>query len=149
LEPIQLKVLGRFPGEYFEKFSGVLYPVKPASEIILFCDYSSFEIPIGFSFNEVEDADKNKFSGIIVLKTVTQASALHFDGVPIGHKTICKFDVNEPALFNVLDKMKMIKSWYGSDEFLIFRRVDRDQESLASYPPTALKTYKVKLDGSE
>ena len=121
---IELKVVGILSKKLFLSFGKVLDANKlENNEIILFCDYSSFDIPVGYIFNTIMDSSGSKcFSGNILLRNVSQAFALEFDSIPKGHKTICKFQFAE-GIPEVVKKMSVIDDWYESDMYMIFSGV--------------------------
>lgn len=118
-----LRILGKFPLELLEKYKEVLncYSMK-SSEVILFCDYSEYDIPIGHIFNNIEDVqNKRLFSGAIMLKTVSQEFALQFDLIPKGYKTICKFEFLESNIPEAINNLPVLYGWHESNTTLILK----------------------------
>lgn len=120
---LELKILGRVSKDLVLKYKNVLnYSDRNLNEVILFCDYSNFNIPVGHIFDEI--GDKNGvvlFFGKIVLRKVSQEFALSYGLIPKGHKSICEFEFIESNLPEAINDLSVITDWYESKRFLIFR----------------------------
>jgi hypothetical protein len=119
---IKIKILGSLKKDIYPTFKDVLKISNyPNREAVLFVDYSEFDVPIEYIFTEIIDPDANKkYNGKIVLKSVSQDFLLKFDLIPMGHKTICKFKIEDQSLFNFINKLPKIDHWQESNKFLIF-----------------------------
>lgn len=118
---IKLKVLGRVDREILSELEKVLDLKNNANEIVLFCDYSMFDIPIGYKFKKIYNSNKKCiYNGEIILDKVTQNHALPFELVPYGYKTICKFIFPESEIPVDLFKYEAIRDWYESKATIIF-----------------------------
>lgn len=122
MEKVQLRIMGRPSKGIIDKFKKALdSDVKQGSGIILFCDYSNYDVPIGQIFNVVKDLGGNVlYSGAISLKKVTQEFLISYDFIPKGHKTICLFEVMDNSIKEILSIIPPIDDWYNSKRVLIF-----------------------------
>src|SRR5688572_32402570 len=108
---IELKILGKAEKNVCELFSEVMSDNRNLeNEIILFCDYSGFDIPVGYVFKKIIDANSNEFSGELILKSVSQQFARPFDMVPMGWKTICKFEIKDIFLLEILNSLESLNT---------------------------------------
>ncbi|SEM30932.1 hypothetical protein SAMN04488505_10416 [Chitinophaga rupis] len=90
-------------------------------EVLLFCDFSEFDIPIGAVFTIVKDMEGDEhLIGEVTLKSVTQGFFLPFDMVPAGHKTLCAFDLGKEQP-KIIQRLSAISDWYESKEYLILQ----------------------------
>ncbi len=126
MEPniVRLRVSGRLSDkELMSKFRLVLdYSPSRETEIILLCDYSEFDIPLGYVFGSIEDLNGQVvFTGDIILKKVTQQFVLSFDSVPQGWKTICKFEFVEQRIPEMVRTLPAASFWVGADPSLVLR----------------------------
>ena len=90
MEDIKVKVLGRLSNKVLGLYKGVL-DVKE-NDVVLFCDYSEFDIPVGYCFTRVVKSDNTILNCKVLLKKVSQQFLKPFDEIPHGWKTICKFE---------------------------------------------------------
>ncbi|RKR84849.1 hypothetical protein BDD43_5102 [Mucilaginibacter gracilis] len=89
-----------------------------------FCTYSEYEIPFGTRFNYL----KNNLSGTIVeiqatLVDATQQWGLPFDNVPMGYKTISRFEFTELGLDLIKREIPVIDSWSSTKSVFEFLRM--------------------------
>lgn len=114
---IELRLLGRPTIAIMNKFKKVfeLYKNEKTPFIILFCDFSEFEIPIGHHFRYIEiDKKRLLLKGLIILKSISQEHAILFESIPVGWKTICKFEILETADIDVFNILPEINQWSES-----------------------------------
>ncbi len=124
LEKIHLRVSGRLSDkELMSKFRLVLdYSPSRAWEVVLLCDLSLCDIPIGYGFNRIEDLEgKVVFKGLIVLKKVTQQFVLPFDALPKGWKTICKFEFADQLVPEVIRRLPAASYWVNAQASLVLQ----------------------------
>eukprot|EP01012_Entosiphon_sulcatum_P063630 TRINITY_DN91335_c0_g1_i1.p1 TRINITY_DN91335_c0_g1~~TRINITY_DN91335_c0_g1_i1.p1 ORF type:complete len:117 (+),score=6.10 TRINITY_DN91335_c0_g1_i1:17-367(+) len=93
IENKSIIITGKFPSSEIGLVKEVLnLDNLDESEIIVFCAFSEYEIPIGTVFNFAENMNGYVlYEGKIVLTGITQQFYRPFDGIPKGWKTICKF----------------------------------------------------------
>jgi len=93
------------------------------NEIVLLCNFSEFDIPIGHVFTIIEDNNGNEyFVGSIILEKVTQGFGVPFNMIPQGHKTICKFSFNNYKVPEIIKKrLPVVNNWHESNDFIVFR----------------------------
>ena len=116
---IELKVVGRASDGILIQFSSIFNLPIAQSEIVLFCDFSDCDIPIGYTFKNVDDRENNrKVEGTITLKKVTQQFGRLFELIPEGWKTICLFSFSAD-LSPLLLKLPVVSNWYDSKRYLI------------------------------
>jgi len=123
-DKIRLGVSGRLSDkELMSKFRLVLdYSPSKESEIILLCDFSRFDIPIGYVFNGIEDINGDLvFRGAIVLKKVTQQFVLPFDSLPQGWKSICKFEFLQNDIPEIVRSLPATSYWVNADVSLVLK----------------------------
>jgi hypothetical protein len=120
VEQFELKVVGILPEKLFTSFGDVLGCNKMTdNEIVLFCDYSRFDIPIGYAFSTIRDSRHVVlYSGSISLEGATQSFALKYDSIPKGHKTLCKFKFKE-GVPESIRTLPTLNDWYGAKTYLI------------------------------
>ncbi|QIL42309.1 hypothetical protein G7074_25450 [Pedobacter sp. HDW13] len=99
-------ITGRFPSSDFSLLREVLkFDVLNKLEVILYCLYSEYEIPLGTIFNRIENmSNQIVFEGQIELTNVTEQYLKPFDCIPMGWATICKFKFQDQiplALFEL------------------------------------------------
>ena len=80
--------------------------------IFLFCDYSSFEVPLGKVFNYIiNNSEKEVLETGMELIYITQEFLRPYDSVPIGHKTICQFKVDRKTSIYITEKFPILDTW--------------------------------------
>lgn len=108
-----IKIFGVLSKELEYKFKHVLnLPIKK-NEFIFFCDYSSYDIPIGFVFTKIRNDKTNQIFDNYKLRLmkVTQEHVIEYDMIPKGHKTLCKFENVDDKLIEPLKNLPSILSW--------------------------------------
>lgn len=97
MELKSIKCLGIIHKNLHSKFAEVLQiNHEENSTLCLFCDYSNFDIEIGYEFTKITTSDNpTVFSSRIELIKVSQQWSLPFEYIPRGHWTICKFKFHE------------------------------------------------------
>lgn len=121
---MKLRVIGKLDEELIKKYEKVLKygNSKKRIEIILFCDFSEFEIPIDYKFTSVENMEgKIILINGMILKNVSQEYIMSFDLIPLGWRTICKFQLLEKSSGKLLDQLPTIKHWSESSTFFILK----------------------------
>jgi hypothetical protein len=119
-ENIRLKVVGIMSNNLLFTFGKLLsFDGKSIDEVVLFCDYSSFDVPIGYSFKTIQDSNASiLYSGSMILVSVTQAYAIAYDSIPKGDKTICMFKFPNTNVPNIIYTLPIVTGWYSSDKCL-------------------------------
>ncbi|HEV3413398.1 MAG TPA: hypothetical protein VG101_13030 [Puia sp.] len=84
-----------------------------SKNLILFVDYSDFDISIGTEFTIfAEDIHGNKLHAINgKLIQVTQSWCKPFDQIPKGHKTVCEIEFDEQSANLIRSKLPTVESW--------------------------------------
>ncbi|TWV99431.1 hypothetical protein [Chitinophaga pinensis] len=123
MEKVRLKVLGRLHKDLNEKFSAGLdlFDLKD-NQLILFCDYSEFDISVGHVFTEVIDDQNGKAyqDCQIILKNVSQQFFQSFDSIPNGWKTVCKFEFMDNYTLDIMYELPQLYGWNEMERPLIF-----------------------------
>ncbi|MFT4155700.1 hypothetical protein [Parafilimonas sp.] len=121
MQKSKLKIVGIASDDLMRKHKIFYSKAITPNEILLFCDYSSIDIPIGYEFNFIENSDWTVlFSGTIRLKEITQEFMLPYDQIPKGHKSICKFEFINTNVPKLLLDLPTISDWYESSQYLYF-----------------------------
>lgn len=122
MKSIRIKIIGRLDDEMLLRSLEAFKPSSLGSnEILLFSDYSEFDIPIGYSFDEiVSESGVRTVSGKIKLIGVTQQMQVAFDEVPKGWKTICRF-VFLDGIPDIISDLPLLKNWEHTDQYLYFQ----------------------------
>lgn len=110
---VKIDILGMLrSGEVFEKFSKILSLDISSKQVLLFCDFSEFNIPIGQEFNLMKDIKNDiVFKGKFILKGISQQFEKQFDEIPIGWQTICKFEIIEGDFTKFLNYVPASDDW--------------------------------------
>lgn len=120
-EKITLKILGSANTNVIEKYTNILNYKENDMQVILFCDYSTYDIPKGYIFNHLMDPlSQNNISCKAKLKDISQEFGIPFDSVPKGYKTICNFKFSGINIPKMIMELPIINDWYESNESLIF-----------------------------
>lgn len=89
---------------------------KRTNSCIIFVDFSDFDIPIGTIFTifaENEDGTgSHEINGELV--QVTQQFLKPYDGIPLGHKTVCEIKLDDRSVNLLRSKLPIIDSWYDT-----------------------------------
>jgi len=123
MQTIELKVVGKLSKKLFDKFNDSLITKGlEFNELILFCDYSDFDIPIGHCFQSVREPDKQSpFYCNIILKKISEEFGISLELIPKGYKTICKFKFIDKNIPEIIKNIPEIIDWYESGTKLILR----------------------------
>jgi hypothetical protein len=118
-EIIRLRVVGTLPRKWFPKYDKALTLDKyEKKDSVLFCDFSNFDIPLGFCFKAIRNMTGDElFRGDIELMSVSQAFAIAFDYIPKGHKTICRFRF-KTGIPDIISSLPTVEDWYELNTFL-------------------------------
>lgn len=120
---MEVKVLGKCSDSILNDFQAQeIFVGLKANEVILFCDYSNFNIPIYSRFNSVRLKDEIIITDVSInLKEVSQQFFKTYNMIPIGWKTLCRFEFNdEEKLKEIVDILPEISGWDFSDGLLFF-----------------------------
>lgn len=115
--------------EYYLQISGVVSKssykfisngfTKPYNESLvlnLFCSYSEYEVPIGSEFNYLVNLQDNRVLKVkAILIDVTQAYGLSYNSVPLGHKTISRFEFSESDISLIKNEIPVADTWFSSN----------------------------------
>ncbi|WP_429047370.1 hypothetical protein [Chitinophaga sp. W3I9] len=93
MEKLRIKIIGKLKKELEDNFVEALdcHELK-SNQIIFFCDYSEFDIPVGYCFTEVVRSDNTILNCKVLLVNISQQFFKPFDEIPHGWKTISKFE---------------------------------------------------------
>lgn len=97
-----------------DKLSNKLnHDFKDNGTVFLFCDYSMFEIPLGRVFNYIIECNSTNriIKAKLELVYITQEFFQPYDFIPVGHKTICQFNLNQKAYKFISEKLPVIDTW--------------------------------------
>ena len=83
--------------------------------LVLFCDYSEFEIPIGAQFSIIKNDKIIIFSGIITLKKVTQQFFTFMESIPLGWQTICQFEFETKVPEDLRHSIPVVQDWFSAN----------------------------------
>lgn len=121
VEEANLKIRGAVSKHLLGRYHRLVNYRESTHDVVLFCDYSSFDIPLGYTFNRIEDLKNgNKVYSKIILKGVSQEFGISFDLIPKGYKTICNFQFIESDVPEIIDNLPLIADWYESENILLF-----------------------------
>ena len=88
------------------------------SQLLLFVDYSNFNIPRGSAFNFYKINENDLWVNCeIVLEYITQEWGKEYLNIPKGHKTICNFSGIDTI--PCLQLLPEADAWKLSDNYLI------------------------------
>ena len=112
---MELRVVGRLPIELITYYKNILeYFYNNTSEIILFCDFSEFAIAKNHLFKHIR-INNNIVECPILLKSISQEYMLPFESIPIGWKTVCKFEILETGKIELFSQLPEIQEWAESN----------------------------------
>ncbi|PSL18255.1 hypothetical protein [Chitinophaga ginsengisoli] len=123
MEKARLKVIGRLQKDLNKRFIHGLDLVDlKDNQLILFCDYSEFDISVDYVFTEIIDEQKGEvIPGChIILKNVSQQFFKPFDSIPHGWKTVCKFEFVNNNIPSVIYELPEVKGWDEIGRHLFF-----------------------------
>ena len=116
---MKIKVLGRLSIEMLNLYKDVL-DVKE-SDVILFCDYSEFDIPVGYGFSQIITKGNTILSCKVLLKGVSQQFLKPFDEIPYGWKTISKFEFVNGIIPDEIQMLPLLDDWIYTEKYLVFQ----------------------------
>ncbi|MFB6456947.1 hypothetical protein ACE38W_16870 [Chitinophaga sp. Hz27] len=121
MEHIRLNIEGRLKPTVESLFAEVfvLKELKP-NEIVLFCSFSGYNIPVGHRFSEISHKGVT-YKCNMVLKAVSQQFFKPFDEIPYGWKTICKFEFSDGEIPDDVKKLPALDGWAYVNENLVFQ----------------------------
>ncbi|MFY0256492.1 hypothetical protein ACDQ55_21365 [Chitinophaga sp. 30R24] len=119
MEDIKVKVLGRLSNKMFNLYKDVL-DVKE-NDVVFFCDYSEFDIPVGYCFTGVVKSDNTILGCKIRLKSVSQQFLKLFDEIPHGWKTIGNFEFIDGIIPDEVQMLPLLDDWIYSEKYLLFQ----------------------------
>jgi hypothetical protein len=89
-------------------------------QVVLFCAYSSFDIPVGHTFTYIQDHTKSEvYKGDFVLEAVSQQMCVPIPEITHGWKTVCKFEFSE-GIPDLVKDLREIKGWDSDGRYLTF-----------------------------
>lgn len=117
---MELKVIGRLTTELIWLYKDILeyLPNSTALEIMLFCDFSEFEIHTNHLFQRIQFNEKI-FDCPLLLKSISQEYMLPLEMIPIGWKSICKFEVLQAGKIELFSELPEISQWNESITFFL------------------------------
>lgn len=117
MDSIKIKIVGKASNKRISQYKEAFNCGSLSNnELLMFCSFSGFDIPIGQVFNIIEDLEeKNTLNSRIILKDVTQQMWKPFDSIPAGWKTICLFEFALGEIPDVVQKLPVINDWYDSN----------------------------------
>jgi hypothetical protein len=117
---MELRVVGRLTKDLINKYKDILeyFSNNNASEIILFCDFSEFEINKNYLFNNIR-VNENIIACPLLLKSISQEYMLPFESIPIGWKTVCKFEILEADNIKLINSLPEINEWSESNTVFV------------------------------
>ena len=118
---IELRTVGKATKDLINKFRNTFpFYQNDKKEIILFCDYSEFEIPQDYIFTSIHVGNKKSiFTSPVILKVISQEYFLRLHSIPIGWKTICLFEINENSDITLFNSLSEINEWSESETFYV------------------------------
>ena len=117
---MELKVVGRLTPELIQKYKHVLgySPGSYALEILLYCDFSEFEIPTNHVFEHIR-FNENSFDCSLLLKRISQEYMLPLEAIPVGWKTVCLFELLTTENSDLFGQLSEITQWSESKIFFV------------------------------
>jgi len=114
-------IRGRFPSSDFNLLREALkFDVLNKLEVIVYCLYSEYDIPLGTIFHRIENmGNQIVYEGEIKLTKLTQQYLKPFDGIPKGWKTICKFKFQDQIPLALIELPEV--SWDDAVSSLRFK----------------------------
>jgi len=100
------------------------------NELLIFLDYSYFDVPIGFNFSYLLEASNTKVVFPLnkgEIKYVTQQWGLPFaDGIPSGHTTICSIEFDPQSVNLLRSKIPIVDTWQGLNKSFLLSNVSNE-----------------------
>jgi len=119
---MELKIVGRLTESLINSYKNMLdYTSNDnITDIIVFCDYSKFEIKRNHVFENIWiNKTENVIKCSLVLKSISQEYMLPLESIPIGWKTICRFNVLDKEQIKLFQALPEINEWSESNSFFI------------------------------
>lgn len=115
-----IKIIGRLSrGIPLDDYSKILSLDASKQEVILFCDFSEFDIPINQEFTTIRDTQERIiFIGKVILKKVSQQFTKEFEMIPRGWQTICKFEIVCGDFINLVKIIPLLNNGNNTNDFL-------------------------------
>jgi hypothetical protein len=122
MQDVKIKVIGKLKENLKVNFTEVLdLNNLRSNELVLFCDYSEFDIPIGYCFTEIIGQNSNEFGMKIILRNVSQQLLFPFEEIPHGWKTICKFEFIDGFIPDEVLDLPVLTGWTDFYNYLMFK----------------------------
>ncbi|MDF2188606.1 hypothetical protein [Paraflavitalea sp. CAU 1676] len=86
------------------------------NEMIVYCDYSDYEIPVGYVFRKVISSTGQVIPCTVQLVAVTQQFAKPMDGIPRGWKSICKLSIQHSTVPALLANIPVSEDWHNQTD---------------------------------
>ncbi len=121
MDHIKLRIIGIASRKLVEQYKKAFNVTSfNDNELLLFCDYSSFEIKIGHVFNTIKDLKRAIIrDSNIKLQYATQQSFIPLRDIPQGYKTICLFEF-PLSIPEIVKDLPTISDWYEAKVSLEF-----------------------------
>jgi len=120
-EKIRLKVVGILKQELYPRYSKIFGSTQLGkNDLIIFCDYTSFNISLEHIFTQLETSKGATIQGQIIFKYATNDFLIPLESIPSGFKTICKFEIYSETQLSIVKQLPFISNWYESNEYLFF-----------------------------
>lgn len=122
MEKTRIKIIGKLKKELEINFVEALDCRElNSNQMIFFCDYSEFDIPVGYCFTEVVKSDNTILNCKVLLEKISQQFFKPFDEIPHGWKTISKFKFIDGVIPDAVQKLPVLDGWIYSGEHLFFQ----------------------------
>jgi hypothetical protein len=106
-------IQGKASDDLIKKWCSSFKKTLEKNNLLLFCDYSEYEIPKGHNFVSLQRNGVDIFSGTITLKGVTQEFFKPFDCIPKGWKTISEFEFHNEISEVLKMSIPEIADWFS------------------------------------
>ncbi|WP_298734180.1 hypothetical protein [uncultured Chitinophaga sp.] len=118
---IWIKVIGKVSKELQANFYKPLNSESlKGNELVLFCTYSEYDIPVGHCFTKIKTLDDHKeFNCKIILRNVSQQLFFPLEEIPHGWKTVCKFEFIDGSIPKEVQDLPVLKGWTATP-YVIF-----------------------------
>ncbi|MFT3676839.1 MAG: hypothetical protein QM781_13180 [Chitinophagaceae bacterium] len=85
--------------------------IKNVSGIVLFCQFSAYDIKLGKMFTRLTVEGEVKYSGAVTLVKITQQFDRLFEEIPKGWRTVCEFRFDNLTSDKLKEWLPVIDSW--------------------------------------
>jgi len=113
---MELGIKGLVSDTVKEKCTCIDFLIVDTNHLMLFANYSDFEIPLNQKFTILKE-DKKEYAISASLIGVTQQFNKVFDSIPMGWKTIIVLRLDEGD-FDKLKSLPAIDNWWASNREL-------------------------------